>query len=71
MSDNVIHLMDPISDEERRRDAETETLCRQITEEDPGYFDRLEDRVLAEFKAEGGGIPMEELLGMPHEREGQ
>jgi hypothetical protein len=29
----------------------------------PGYFDRLADRVLAE--AEGGGITMKELLGMP------
>jgi hypothetical protein len=63
--------MVPISAEERRREAETEALCRQITKENPGYFDRLADRVLAEFKTEGGGIPMEELLGMPHEREGQ
>ena len=55
--------MEPITDEERRRDAELEALCRQITEEDPGYFDRLADRILAEAKAEGGGITMEDC---PH-----
>ena len=43
--------MEPITDEERRRDAETESLIRQITEEDPGYWDRVADRVLAEAKA--------------------
>jgi hypothetical protein len=63
--------MELISDEERRSDAETEALCRQITKEDPGYFDRLADRVLAEFQAEGGSISMEELLGMPPAEEGQ
>jgi hypothetical protein len=41
---------DPITDEERRRDAEVEILIRKITEEDPGYWDRLADRVLAEPK---------------------
>jgi hypothetical protein len=56
--------MEPITDEERRRDAELETLC-QITEEDLDYWDRLADRVLAEFEAEGGGAPMEEFFGMP------
>ena len=44
--------MEPITDEECRRDAETESLIRQITEEDPGYWDRVADRVLAEAKAE-------------------
>ena len=44
--------MEPSSDEEKRQEAEVEALCRQITEEDPGYFDRLADRVLAEAKAE-------------------
>jgi hypothetical protein len=48
----MIHFTEPISEEEKRRDAELEALCRQITEEDPGYFDRLADRVLAEAKAE-------------------
>ena len=41
---------EPITDEERRRDAETEALCRQIAEEDPGYWDRLADRVLQKRK---------------------
>jgi hypothetical protein len=63
--------MDPITEEERRREAELEALCRQITEEDPGYFDRLADRILAEVKAEGGGISMEEFLGLPPAEEGQ
>jgi hypothetical protein len=56
--------MEPLKDEERRRDAELEALCRKITEENPGYFDRLADRIIAEAKAEGGSVPMEELLGM-------
>ena len=41
--------MEPIADEERRRDAELEALRRKITEEDPGYWDRLADRILAEI----------------------
>ena len=28
-------------------------------------------RVLAEFKAEGGGVPMQELLGLPPAEDGQ
>jgi hypothetical protein len=43
---------EPITDEERRRDAEAEVLIREITEKDPGFWDRLADRVLAEAKAE-------------------
>jgi hypothetical protein len=54
-----------ITDEERRRDAETEALCRQIIEEDPGYFDRLADRIIAEAKAEGGSIAMNSLGCQP------
>lgn len=57
--------MEPVTDEERRRDAELEALVRKITEGDPGYFDRLVDRIQAELKAEGGGISMEEFLGLP------
>ena len=34
--------MKPITDEERRRDAELETLARKITEEDPGFWDRVQ-----------------------------
>jgi hypothetical protein len=30
--------MDPISAEERREEAETEALCRQITKEDPAIL---------------------------------
>jgi hypothetical protein len=44
--------MEPISDEEKRQEAEMEAVCRQISEKDPGYWDRLADRVLAEAKAE-------------------
>jgi hypothetical protein len=40
--------MEPITDEERRQEAETEALCRQITKEAPGYGDRLADRIIAE-----------------------
>jgi hypothetical protein len=29
--------MEPVTDEERRRDAEMEALIRKINEEDPGY----------------------------------
>jgi hypothetical protein len=29
-----------------------EALCRKITEEDPGYFDRLADRIIAEAESE-------------------
>lgn len=67
MSDDVQEefIPDPITDEERRRDAEVEALIRKITEEDPGYWDRLADRITAEIEAEGGGISMEELLGLP------
>jgi hypothetical protein len=63
--------MEPITDEERRQEAEIEALCGQIAEEDPGYWDRLVDRVNAELKAEGGGVPMEELLGLPPAEESQ
>jgi hypothetical protein len=41
------------------------------TEEDPGYWDRLADCIVAEGKAEGGSITMEQLLGMPPAEEGQ
>jgi hypothetical protein len=64
-------IPEPITDEERRRDAESEALIRKITEEDPGYWDRLADRIIAETKAEGGGISMEEILGLPPAEEGQ
>ena len=57
--------MEPISEEEKRREAELEALRRRITEEGPGYFDRLADRIIAEFEAEGGAITMEKLLGLP------
>lgn len=53
------------AEEERRREAELDALRLQITKDDPGYFHRLADRIIAEFEAEGGGITMEELLGMP------
>jgi hypothetical protein len=36
---------------ERCRDAELEVLERKITEEDPGYWHRVADRILAEAKA--------------------
>jgi hypothetical protein len=71
MNPPVIHYMEPISDIEKQREAELEALCRKIAEEDPGYFDRLSDRIIAEAKAEGGSITMEELLGMPPAEEGQ
>ena len=64
-------IPDPVTDEERRRDAETEALIRKISEEDPGYWDRLADRISAEIEAEGGGISMEELLGLPPAEEDQ
>ncbi len=47
---------EPITDEERRRDAESEALILQITKEDPGYWDRLADRIIAEAGAEGGSV---------------
>jgi len=47
----VLHYMEPVADEERCRDAELEALSRKITEEDPGYWDRVADRILAEAKA--------------------
>ncbi len=62
---------EPITDEERRRDAESEALILQITKEDPGYWDRLADRIIAEAGAEGGSITMEELLGLPPIEEGR
>jgi hypothetical protein len=43
---------EPLTDEERRRDVELEALIRKITEEDPGYFERLADRVLSEANAQ-------------------
>jgi hypothetical protein len=63
--------MELISEEEKRQEAELEALCRQITAEDPGYFDRLAERIIAEAKAEGGSITMEELLGLPPAEEDQ
>jgi hypothetical protein len=57
-------MSEPITAEERARDAELEARRLKITEEDPGYWDRLADRIIAEAKAEGGSIPMEELFGM-------
>jgi hypothetical protein len=48
----MIHYMEPITDEGRRQEAELEALWRQISEEDPGYWNRLADPVLAEAKAE-------------------
>jgi hypothetical protein len=56
--------MEPITDEERRRDAELEALRLKITEEDTGHWDRLADRTVAE-----DSIPMEELLGLPPDEE--
>ena len=61
--------LESFSGEERLRDAETEALIRKITEEDPRYWARLADRIIAETKAEGGSIPMEELLGLPTSEE--
>jgi hypothetical protein len=63
--------MEPIKDEERLRESEFDALRIKITEEDPGYWDRLADRIIAEAEAEGGSITMEELLGMPPAEEGQ
>jgi hypothetical protein len=57
-------IPEPITEKERRRDAESEALIRKITEDDPGYWDRLADRIIAEAETEGGSIAMEELLGM-------
>jgi hypothetical protein len=54
--------MEPLKDEERRRDAELEALCRKITEENPGYFDRLADRIIAEAKAEGAAFRWKSFL---------
>jgi hypothetical protein len=61
----MIHFMEPISDRERLREEEFDALRIKIAEEDPGYFDRLADRIIAEAEAEGGSITMEELLGLP------
>jgi hypothetical protein len=58
-------IPEPITVEERAREAELEALCRKITEEGPRFFDRLANRALAEAKAEGGGDSMEEFLGLP------
>jgi hypothetical protein len=63
--------MEPTGDEDLCRDAEIEAFCRQITEEDPGFWDRLVARVLEEAKAENGGVTMEAFLGMPPDEEGQ
>lgn len=41
----VVHFRAPVTDEDRRREAETKALRRQITEENPGYWDRLADCV--------------------------
>jgi hypothetical protein len=73
VSHHIIYFMEPISDDEKRREAEFDALRIKITEEDPGYWDRLADRIIAEAEAEaeGGGITMEELLGLPPAEEGQ
>jgi hypothetical protein len=63
--------MEPLSDSEPLREAELEALRMKITEEEPGYWDRLAIRIIAEAKAEGGSITMEELLGMPPAEEDQ
>jgi hypothetical protein len=63
MSDNVIHPMDPISAAERPQQADTEALCCQITEKDPGYFDRLADLIIAEAEAEGVVFQWKNCLG--------
>jgi hypothetical protein len=70
MSDEEF-IPEPVTDEEKRQEAEIEALCRQITKEDPGYFNRLADRIIAEAKGEGGSITMEELLGLPPTEKGQ
>ncbi len=57
--------MEPICEEENRREAELDVLRIKITEEDPEYWDRLADRIIAEAEAQGGSITMEELLGLP------
>jgi hypothetical protein len=57
--------MEPITEEERLREAGFDALRIKITEEDPGYFDWLVERIIAEAKADGGSISMEELLGLP------
>jgi hypothetical protein len=58
-------IPEPITEEERLREAEIDALRIKVTEEDPGYFDRLAGRIIAVARAEGGSIPMEELLGLP------
>jgi hypothetical protein len=63
--------MDPITDEERRQEAETEALVRKISLEDPEYWNRLVARVSEEAKPENGGVTMEEFLGMPPAEESQ
>jgi hypothetical protein len=63
--------VEPITEEERLREAELEAFCRQISLEDPGYWDRLADRIIAEADAENGSITMEELLGLPPAEENQ
>jgi hypothetical protein len=67
----IIHFMDPITDEERRQEAETEALVRKISLEDPEYWNRLVARVSEEAKPENGGVTMEEFLGMPPAEESQ
>ena len=61
----VFFYMEPITEEERLREAGFDALRIKITEEDPGYFDWLVERIIAEAKADGGSISMEELLGLP------
>ena len=67
----VIDFMEPITDEERRQEAETEALVRKISLEDPEYWNRLVARVSEEAKPENGGVTMEEFLGMPPDEQGQ
>jgi len=64
-------FLEPISDEEKRREAEFDALRVKIAEEDPGHWDRVADRIIAEAEAEGGSITMEELLGLPPAEDGQ
>jgi hypothetical protein len=55
--------MEPITGEERLREAEFDALRIKITEEDPGYFDRLANRI-----AETEGISQSTQEGSPQSR---
>jgi hypothetical protein len=58
-------IPDPVTEEELRREAELEALRQKITEEDPGYWDRVVDRVNPELKAEGGSRATSAALVLP------